>query len=148
MLYRSLAAMILIVGILSTSLVAAQQESKRPPNLRTASQHIDDRVKALENQIVHLRKTVEDLKAALDKKGTPDTTSEFQIKVFSLLHVDAASLVQTVSRVFPGVERKTIRLAAHAHTNAVVASGKPEDLELLEILIQRLDRSKDSKNGK
>jgi len=75
--------------------------------------------------------------------------AESQIKVFSLLHADGASLVKAVAEVLPAIQQKTLRVACDKGTNSVLASGPREDLAVLEALLLRLDveAGKDRKPG-
>ena len=86
-------------------------------------------------------------KSVVNDADTAERSAAAQYKVFDLVHQDAASIVKIVSHVVPASERKTLRVAAHAPTNSVVASGRAQDLAVLEKLVSHLDQPDQSAAG-
>jgi len=69
---------------------------------------------------------------------TPERGAGDQIKVFSLVHTDAASIAQAVSGI---IDMDSMRIAIDERTNSLLATGPEGMLSVLEALLLRMDQS-------
>lgn len=68
-----------------------------------------------------------DLVAELNKRA---------VKIFSLQYADATELAALIKELFPS---PALTVVANARTSSIVASGPPEDLEMMSAVLLRLD---------
>ncbi len=62
-----------------------------------------------------------------------------QIKAFTIVYGDAASLIVTLARVLP--DNTSVRLSSDSRTNTIIAAGDPESLSIVEAILMRLDKA-------
>jgi hypothetical protein len=83
---------------------------------------------------------IEQVKHALVRLDRP---SDARIKVFSLQSNAAADVVEALKAIAPETS-----LAVDVRTNSVIASGPPQQLSIVEALLQRLDEASAPANQK
>lgn len=62
------------------------------------------------------------------------------LKVFSLRHSDAAELVQTITPLFNMDSATRVVTVFDKRTNTIIARGPKSELEVLELVLERLDQ--------
>ena len=118
----------------------AQKETNNP-----SAQH---RLVDLEHKLVALTERIEQFEHALKQTRLDKDSKEVQFKIFSLVYADAESTTKTVSGLFPKTKGKSLCITFDKRTNAVLARGTDGDLAILEALLLRLDRAKESNDVK
>lgn len=83
---------------------------------------------------------LEQMIAQVDVPAPPNET-ETQIKVFSLANAVAIDVANVLSNLIGKEQAKTMRLSVDDNLNSIIVSGEPQDLDLMEKLIARLDES-------
>jgi hypothetical protein len=79
------------------------------------------------------------IREALDRlDAPPDRDAGLEVKVFTLIHADAAIVAETVSELF---EAGDLSIGVDPVSNSVVAKGPEEALMVIEALLLRLDQS-------
>ncbi len=86
---------------------------------------------------------VQNLVTELDQPATDDSSEartaspeERQIKVFRLKNAEAAQPAAMINQLF-----KEIRVSADKRSNSLIVFGTPEDLEIVEAILLRLDQT-------
>ncbi len=69
-------------------------------------------------------------------KSSRDATS---LKVFDIAHADAAELIQTINPLFNIDSNARVVAVCDKRTNTIIARGPDSELELLEVVLGRLD---------
>ncbi len=69
---------------------------------------------------------------------------EDQIKVFQLIHAEAAPMAQAVSEI---LDTEEVRLAVDTRTNSLIAVGPESTLNVIEALLLRLDEAQEPRKS-
>lgn len=103
------------------------------PDARVANDSANNRLVVMASASEHsrLEKLIRDLDV-----GAPQE----EIKVFSLLHVEAGTMLEAVSAI-GGSEK--VKLAVDPRSNSLLAAGPARDLAVIEAILTRLDKESD-----
>ncbi|MGN6136143.1 MAG: secretin N-terminal domain-containing protein [Aureliella sp.] len=75
--------------------------------------------------------------AAAKKEGA--TRQESELKLFSLKHAEAETLTQTVQPLFENTSESPMIMVFDKRTNTIIARGPASELQILEVVLMRLD---------
>lgn len=139
------AAIALTVIAPAMSIETGNRDTAQKETSNSTAQH---RLVALEQKLVALTERIEQLEHALKQSHLDNDPKEVQFKIFSLVYADAESTTKTVSGLFPKTKGKSLCVTFDKRTNAILARGPDGDLAILEALLLRLDRAKESNDDK
>ncbi|HXG08724.1 MAG TPA: secretin N-terminal domain-containing protein [Gemmataceae bacterium] len=124
--------------VLVQSALAQDRAIAQPPDRRPDRSPLELRVQELEREVARLKHEVVALK---ERAGQPDAppAERAQIKVYTLKKADAIRMTRIIQELFDGGQRARLRVVADERTNSVIAVGHPNDLEVIEAIINRLD---------
>jgi type II secretory pathway component GspD/PulD (secretin) len=76
-------------------------------------------------------------------KAVVNKASAQEVKVFQLLNADAKSLTQTLQPIFRSSPELQVITVFDERTNTIIARGPDAELQILEVLLKRLDEPTD-----
>jgi hypothetical protein len=133
MLARTLT--VLLLSLAFASPILAQDQPRRDPRpgpTPARPANIDaDRLAALIEELITLQRQ--------PKPVAPQPATTPQVRVFTLRAADSVELAKTLNDLYQGDAGRKFRLAVHQSTNSLLILGLPEDIEMIEAVITRLD---------
>ena len=70
---------------------------------------------------------------------TAKPRADIGLKIFDLAHADASDLIQTINPLFSIDANARVVAVCDKRTNTIIARGPDSELELLEVVLKRLD---------
>jgi hypothetical protein len=135
MLARTLT--VLLLGLAFASPVLAQPQPRpdpRPgPTPPRAANADTDRLIALLDELISLQRQSKPV------APQPAPTPLPQVRIYAFRAADSIEVAKTLTELFQGDAGRKFRLAVHQSTNSLLILGTPEDIELIEGIITRLD---------
>ncbi len=127
----------LLVGLLvcglSAPLTAADKSARSErPRARRAVAALEARIAALEHEVKALREVVSGAKPAGEQAAAAT-----EMKIFALQNAVAGDVRRILEQIFSA--RRGLNLAADNRTNSLIVVAMPEDMQVIEALVTRLD---------
>jgi RNA polymerase sigma factor (sigma-70 family) len=108
------------------------KEDARWTNLQRRLGDMEKQLRLLTDELQALRKSLKPL--------APPPAGKSEVRVFALKNLEAVEVLQTLKELFAArLTGGALSIAANPSTNTVLAQGSPENLEAIEVVIQRLE---------
>jgi hypothetical protein len=124
---------LLVCALTAQALTAAEKSaSSERPRARRAVAALEARVAALEREVKALRELVPGAKPAGEQAAAAT-----EMKIFALQNAVAGEARRVLEQIFSS--RRGFNLAADDRTNSLIVVAMPDDMQVIEALVMRLD---------